>query len=84
MGLPYWTEGVMTYHRTQLEPGDRVRMEPGSPVRTVLRVTPGAAYLGGEPREVTITDPRTGATRTFTSHEDAMAVSRRAFVYTED
>lgn len=67
---------------TGLEPGQRCRLTEGGPVYTVTRVTPCACYVrGGVPREVTVTDRKTGEVRTFTaSGSEVLAIARNAFV----
>ena len=66
------------YHRRPLKPGDRVCLTPGAPSRRVVRVTPAAAYLAGEPREVTVGE------RTFVTHSGVVQISRMAFVFEEE
>ena len=45
---------MSVYHRIPLQPGDRIRMDVGTPIRTVKRVTPCAAYVSGEPRDASV------------------------------
>lgn len=69
---------MIVYQRRPLRKGDRIRIDPESPARTVLRTTPCAAYLGGEPHEVTLPDGRT-----FTSHGAVTAIALYSFVFPE-
>jgi hypothetical protein len=66
--------------------GQRCRLSPGGPVYVVTRVGQGAAYLrGGNPREVTLIDKKTGEERSFTAAgAESIAVARNAFVYPEE
>ncbi len=67
---------MTAFARRPLQKGDRVRLEsPESPVRTVVRVTPCAAYVGGEEREVEINGKK------FLAHVGVQPVARWAFVY---
>ncbi len=69
---------MTAFARRPLQKGDRVRLEsPESPIRTVVRVTPGAAYVGGEEREVEINGKK------FLVHVGVQPVARWAFVYPE-
>jgi len=87
---------VVTYVPRPLRVGDRVRIHSDSPVREVTRVSPGAAYLSGDPKTSKITcrdcrfwesrgtKPPEGekcSCREFTTRGDSIAVSLNAFVY---
>ena len=66
------------YARRPLRVGDVIRLTPGGSDRTVIRVTPCAAYVAGEESEVTIGD------KTFIAHKGVIAIAVRAFVYPSD
>jgi hypothetical protein len=67
---------------TDLAVGQRCRLTEGGPIYTVTRVTPCACYVrGGLPRQVTVTDRRTGEVRSFVAGgSEVLAIARNAFV----
>jgi hypothetical protein len=68
---------------TNLQVGDRCRIEPGGAIHTVVKRTPCALYIrGGEDREVTLVDPETGESKTFVAQgSKTLAYAPNGFFY---
>lgn len=66
----------------KLTVGERVRLASGGPVRTIVRVTPCAAYYGYEvAKTFAVTDRKTGESKEITRTETkAESISAHAFV----
>ena len=65
------------YHRRPLRRGDRIRLDPHSPARTVTHVNACGATVGGEPVEKEVHG------KVFMAHGSVLTISRWAFVYPE-
>lgn len=73
------------YAERPLKVGQRIWMDLGAPVRTVTRVTRGAAYVGYDTEETyEVLDRKTGETKLITRRRTHVeAISPNAFVYPE-